>query len=129
MVPLNMTYLHCLQHSLFEHLFNLYYCSATVKYTKHCCCSYCTSLRNTADYSQIAVKTYTCDLSLRFDGKSKTKGDFNSLNTNVAQLKQYGGVVFKKQSNVKKIVQHATSPHTFAHVCTAVMYLLSINKQ
>jgi len=24
MVPLNMTYLHCLQHSLFEHLFNLY---------------------------------------------------------------------------------------------------------
>ena len=25
MVHLNMTYLHCLQHSLFEHLFNLYY--------------------------------------------------------------------------------------------------------
>ena len=25
MVPLNMTYLHCLQHSLFEHLLNLYY--------------------------------------------------------------------------------------------------------
>jgi len=25
MVPLNMTYLHCLQHSLFEHLFNFYY--------------------------------------------------------------------------------------------------------
>jgi len=25
MVPLNMTYLHCLQHSLFEHLFNLYF--------------------------------------------------------------------------------------------------------
>jgi len=25
MVPLNLTYLHCLQHSLFEHLFNLYY--------------------------------------------------------------------------------------------------------
>jgi len=24
MVPLNMTYLHCLQQSLFEHLFNLY---------------------------------------------------------------------------------------------------------
>ena len=24
MVPLNMTHLHCLQHSLFEHLFNLY---------------------------------------------------------------------------------------------------------
>jgi len=24
MVPLNMTYLHCLPHSLFEHLFNLY---------------------------------------------------------------------------------------------------------
>jgi len=24
MVPLNMTYLHCLQHSMFEHLFNLY---------------------------------------------------------------------------------------------------------
>ena len=24
MVPLNMTYLHCLQHSLFEHLFKLY---------------------------------------------------------------------------------------------------------
>ena len=25
MVPLNLTYLHYLQHSLFEHLFNLYY--------------------------------------------------------------------------------------------------------
>jgi len=25
MVPLNLTYLHCLQHSLFEHLFKLYY--------------------------------------------------------------------------------------------------------
>jgi len=25
MVPLNLTYLHCLQHSLFEHFFNLYY--------------------------------------------------------------------------------------------------------
>ena len=25
MVPLNLTYLHCLQHSLFEHHFNLYY--------------------------------------------------------------------------------------------------------
>ena len=25
MVPLNMIYLHLLQHSLFEHLFNLYY--------------------------------------------------------------------------------------------------------
>jgi len=25
MVPLNLTYLHCLQHSFFEHLFNLYY--------------------------------------------------------------------------------------------------------
>ena len=25
MVPLNFTYLHCLQHPLFEHLFNLYY--------------------------------------------------------------------------------------------------------
>jgi len=31
MVPLNMTYLHCLQHSLFEHLFNLY---LTLKETK-----------------------------------------------------------------------------------------------
>jgi len=25
MVSLNLTYLHCLQHSLFEHIFNLYY--------------------------------------------------------------------------------------------------------
>ena len=25
MVPLNFTYLHCLQHSFFEHLFILYY--------------------------------------------------------------------------------------------------------
>jgi len=24
MVPLNLTYLHCLQHSFVEHLFNLY---------------------------------------------------------------------------------------------------------
>jgi len=30
MVPLNMTHLHCLQHSLFEHLFNLYYISIPV---------------------------------------------------------------------------------------------------
>jgi len=30
MVPLNLTYLHCLQHSLFEHLFNLYYDAAYV---------------------------------------------------------------------------------------------------
>jgi len=32
MVPLNMTYLHvhCLQHSLFEHLFNLYYNSCVI---------------------------------------------------------------------------------------------------
>ena len=29
MVPLNLTYLHCLQHSLFEHLFNLYYALTT----------------------------------------------------------------------------------------------------
>ena len=38
MVPLNMTYLHCLQHSLFEHLFNLY--SATLRYLQQhakCC--------------------------------------------------------------------------------------------
>jgi len=26
MVPLNLTFLHCLQHSLFDHFFNLYYC-------------------------------------------------------------------------------------------------------
>jgi len=32
MVPLNMTYLHCLQHSLFEHLFNLYYANYLKKY-------------------------------------------------------------------------------------------------
>jgi len=25
MVPLNLTYLHCLKHSLFKHLFNLYF--------------------------------------------------------------------------------------------------------
>ena len=31
-VPLNMTYLHCLQHSLFEHLFNLYY--SAIEYWK-----------------------------------------------------------------------------------------------
>ena len=24
-LPLNLTYLHCMQHSFFEHLFNLYY--------------------------------------------------------------------------------------------------------
>ena len=30
MVPLNMTYLHCVQHSLFEHLFNLYYDSMSL---------------------------------------------------------------------------------------------------
>jgi len=34
MVPLNMTYLHCLQHSLFEHLFNLY-CAANYFYTSY----------------------------------------------------------------------------------------------
>jgi len=30
MVPLNMTCLHCLQHSLFEHLFNFYYMAITL---------------------------------------------------------------------------------------------------
>jgi len=36
MVPLNMTYLHCLQHSLFEHLFNIYFvikCPGRVHYS------------------------------------------------------------------------------------------------
>ena len=33
MVPLNMTYLHCLQHSLFEYLFNLY-CHILLKQAK-----------------------------------------------------------------------------------------------
>ena len=35
-VPLNMTYLHCLQHCLFEHLFNLYYAGSklTASYTR-----------------------------------------------------------------------------------------------
>ena len=32
MVPLGMTYLHCLQHSLFEHLFNLYLKTTVVLY-------------------------------------------------------------------------------------------------
>ena len=37
MVPLNMTYLHRLQHSLFEHLFNLYYIGVTnIDIVKHC---------------------------------------------------------------------------------------------
>ena len=35
MVPLNMTYLHCLQHSLFEHLFNLYYTNQSRHKTNH----------------------------------------------------------------------------------------------
>jgi len=35
MVPLNMTYLHCLQHSLFEHLFNLYYLRKYLISIKH----------------------------------------------------------------------------------------------
>jgi len=33
MVPLNLTYLHCLQHSLFEHLFNLYCFNVDVLFT------------------------------------------------------------------------------------------------
>jgi len=37
MVPLNLTYLHCLQHSLFEHLFNLYcYCIPFLKQIVPC---------------------------------------------------------------------------------------------
>jgi len=32
MVPLNLTYLHCLQHSLFEHIFNLYYKGAQLEF-------------------------------------------------------------------------------------------------
>jgi len=35
MVPLNMTYLHCLQHSLFEHLFNLYHIKIFKTYVNH----------------------------------------------------------------------------------------------
>jgi len=31
MVPLNMIYIHCLQHSLFEHLFNLYWITWIVR--------------------------------------------------------------------------------------------------
>jgi len=41
MLPLNLTYLHCLQHSLFEHLFNLYYlciCSRFFLSRRICCC-------------------------------------------------------------------------------------------
>jgi len=36
MVPLNMTYLHCLQHSLFEHLFNVYYHKQEVCFLLYC---------------------------------------------------------------------------------------------
>jgi len=37
MVPLNLTYLHCLQQSLFEHFFNLYYyiCYCSVVQSEH----------------------------------------------------------------------------------------------
>ena len=34
MVPLNMTYLHCLQHSFIEHLFNLYIKNTFIRTTK-----------------------------------------------------------------------------------------------
>ena len=34
MVPINLTYLHCLQHSLFEYLFNLYLFVIIVNYIK-----------------------------------------------------------------------------------------------
>ena len=32
---LNVTFLHCLQHSLFEHLFNLYYITTTWKHKRY----------------------------------------------------------------------------------------------
>jgi len=35
MVPLNLTYLHCLQHSFFEHLFNLYYVLCLISQRHH----------------------------------------------------------------------------------------------
>jgi len=34
MVPLNLTYLHCLQHSFFEHLFNLYWNDCNITFFK-----------------------------------------------------------------------------------------------
>ena len=37
MVPLNLTYLHCLQHFLFEHLFNLYFIISLANYESVMC--------------------------------------------------------------------------------------------
>ena len=41
MVPLNWTYLNCLQNSLFEHIFNLYYYSMfSTNLGRHFICCY-----------------------------------------------------------------------------------------
>ena len=40
MAPLNLTYLHGLQYSLFEHLFSLYYNVINVKFDLYPLCSH-----------------------------------------------------------------------------------------
>ena len=44
MVPFNLTCLHCLQHSFFEHLFNLYYIIYIPGNTSLCYRQNCTGL-------------------------------------------------------------------------------------
>ena len=80
MVPLIMTYLHCLQHSLFEHLFYLFYIQITKLLAGH-------------DY---AVRS-CCDLDLQG----------SSLNVALDTLSQYGDysceIVFLNRLQITKV--------------------------
>jgi len=65
MVPLNLTYLHCLQHSLFEHLFNLY-CTRHRSWTKSNiteCLSYV--WQTYSDVTKIEWR-YTCNYNINY---------------------------------------------------------------
>ena len=67
MVPLSLTYLHCLQHSLFEHLFNLY--DLRVMVLVHC-----TSLMEIyllMKFQVSSLNTFQVMLRTKFKNKNK----------------------------------------------------------
>jgi len=55
MVPLNLTCLHCLQHSFLEHFFNLQY--GKLLYPTHNCCTPCTIV---VPHAQLLYPTHNC---------------------------------------------------------------------
>jgi len=86
MVPLNLTYLHCLQHSLFEHLFNLYYFCCVFTY---CPTTHYLSQNFAIPFAMLIYIVYLtyCKICDQFKGYKDTdlaslsllKGNINSL--------------------------------------------------